>query len=807
MVPQSMQQIIAKQINKSQCVCPAHVKTKLLPRSKNPKSTTVMLGGQRTSEKASYVTFNGDITPRAKQQLSATEIIKRAEKLDYYLQLAYGYAKQIEEMSPIATVSMPLVQQAWEGRGYQLPYRTSPEFTDMRYTAVRTKDPINFTNDGYELRVKEYGKTVKVFVAVTMYNEPASQLESTLQGLAKGIAYMCEQQGYDYWQHVAITVVADGRTKVNPSTLAYLQKLGGFDKQIMNEISSGMSTKVHLFESTIQLPTEVEGLFYPPVQLIFALKESNYGKLHSHLWFFNGFCEQVDPKYTVLVDVGTIPGETSVYRLIRSMERNPQIGGVAGEIAVEKPQFLNPVIAAQHFEYKVANIMDASLQSVFGFIGVLPGAFSAYRYDAIRASNCEGPLVEYFKSLTASKKELGLFVGNMYLAEDRILCFEILARKGCKWTMHYVKDAIATTDVPETLVDLIKQRRRWLNGSFFAGLFAIWNFGRVWRNTAHSIPRKCAFTIQFCYLAIQNVLNWFLLSNLFLTFYYILSLALFYRSPILLRVILTVYFVLVGSLIVFALGNKPGHRTAGFYRISSYVMGTIMLWVTAISLYALSGQVSYLDIRPDLPSCSVANWELPAGAMASIGLIFLSAFSHGEFTILASTVQYYFMLPTFVNILGIYAYSNLHDLSWGTKGIDSTGHFGGASGGTSIKQLVAIQLNTANMDISLEADKQKQSVAAEHEDVDSSFRVFRSALLLAWLLSNGAWLYFATSSISCSCYLKYLSYTVAVFNIIRFLGAIIFLGFRITRGVVECVERLAYLSSPDCLPRYRAERY
>ena len=27
----------------------------------------------------------------------------------------------------------------------------------------------------------------------------------------------------------------------------------------------------------------------------------------------------------------------------------------------------------------------------------------------------------------------------MYLAEDRILCFELIARKGCNWTMHYCK--------------------------------------------------------------------------------------------------------------------------------------------------------------------------------------------------------------------------------------------------------------------------------------------------------------------------------------------------------------------------------
>src|SRR5690606_24696138 len=97
----------------------------------------------------------------------------------------------------------------------------------------------------------------------------------------------------------------------------------------------------------------------------------------------------------------------------------------------------NWVKLAQHFEYKVSNFLDKAHESAFGYISVLPGAFSAYRYASIQGS----PLQKYFAPLTTDVDELGPFKGNMYLAEDRILCIEILAKKNSNLVMSYVKDA------------------------------------------------------------------------------------------------------------------------------------------------------------------------------------------------------------------------------------------------------------------------------------------------------------------------------------------------------------------------------
>ncbi|DAZ97368.1 TPA: hypothetical protein N0F65_003391 [Lagenidium giganteum] len=716
--------------------------------------------------------------PMLKQGIKekASEVVKRAEELDDWYKSVQENAR-LESLPPqlkIQKTDVPRVQEAWRGR--LPPYNKQNEFTHMRYTAVTTKDPYKFTNDGFQLRVEELGRKIRVFITITMYNEEGSELKGTLTGIAKNLEYMAKEWGEHSWENVAVAIVSDGRTKASATCLEYLTDLGAFDEEIMTVTSAGVDVQMHLFESTVQLVRNDNfEAYYPPIQIIYALKENNGGKLNSHLWFFNAFAEQLIPTYTVLVDVGTIPGPSSIYRLIRSMDRNPQIGGVAGEIAVDHPNYFNPVIAAQHFEYKISNIMDKSLESVFGFISVLPGAFSAYRYEAIRAEKGAGPLPEYFKSLTTSTKELGPFKGNMYLAEDRILCFELLARPGRNWTMHYVKDAIACTDVPETLVDLIKQRRRWLNGSFFAGLFAISNFGRVWKDSGHSFPRKVVLTFQFLYLLCQNVLSWFLLSNLFLTFYYVLTLALYTRARPLLTAILGIYLAIIGGIIIFALGNRPEKRTAAFYSFSFIFYGLVMVAVTGISVYGLTANFDVTDPRPELHTCKVSQFELVGGTVTALGLIFASAFLHGEFSVLLSTIQYFFMLPTFVNILGIYAYSNLHDLSWGTKGLESGSGHGPAKAGAgagNLKEIVAQQKR-------IEAEKQR--AAREKEDVDNSFRAFRSTLLLFWLVTNAVWLYSMINYVSSSCYLLGISYVVAVFNITRFLGATLFLVFRIVR--------------------------
>lgn len=86
-------------------------------------------------------------------------------------------------------------------------------------------------------------------------------------------------------------------------------------------------------------------------------------------------------------------------------------------------------------------------------------------------------------------------LADMYLAEDRILCFELVAREQRRWVLHYTSNSVAETDTPGTLLELIKQRRRWLNGSLFALVYYLIHCPRFLR-TKHSVLRKIGFVVQ-----------------------------------------------------------------------------------------------------------------------------------------------------------------------------------------------------------------------------------------------------------------------------------------------------------------------
>ena len=240
-------------------------------------------------------------------------------------------------------------------------------------------------------------------------------------------------------------------------------------------------------------------------------------------WLFTAVGRILQPEICVLVDVGTKPGPNSILELWRSFYNKRTLGGACGEIhaMLGKKGLINPIIATQHFEYKISNQLDQTLESHFGYIRVLPGAFCAYRYEAIQGR----PLDLYFHGDPTLTRRLGpkgfdgmnIFEKNMFLAEDRILCFELVSKVGANWKLAYIQAAKAETDVPEQIHELISQRRRWFNGTFAAGVYSLIHFYRILKS-GHNVIRKIFFLIQAVYNLFVLIFNWFNLANAWLTF-------------------------------------------------------------------------------------------------------------------------------------------------------------------------------------------------------------------------------------------------------------------------------------------------
>lgn len=255
--------------------------------------------------------------------------------------------------------------------------------------------------------------SVKLIIGITAYNEDGDELKQTIRAVASNLDDISAKYGIGTKEILTILIL-DGRQKMSSSMEQYLMNtLGVYDKSVLLSAYRGDPVTCHVFEKTVELPKySSQASSFQPLSLLIAVKEKNGGKLNSHLWLFQAFCRCLNPKYCCLLDVGTCPKKAAIGRLYYTLEENPQVGGCAGEIRVRDPRLLQVLESSQHFDYKVSHLLDKTMESVFGYISVLPGAFCIFRWEAIQGQ----PLIRYFRLEEQSIDKVGPFLANMYLA-------------------------------------------------------------------------------------------------------------------------------------------------------------------------------------------------------------------------------------------------------------------------------------------------------------------------------------------------------------------------------------------------------
>ncbi|KAG9245244.1 class 2 chitin synthase [Calycina marina] len=699
-----------------------------------------------------------------------------------------------------------------------LPRRDEVEFTHMRYTAV-TCDPDDFVSKGYKLRqnIGVTARDTELFICVTMFNEDEINFTRTIHAVMKNVAHFCSRSksrtwGEHGWQKIVVCIVSDGRLKIHPRTLDALAAMGVYQDGIAKNMVNQKEVQAHVYEYTTQVSLDSDLKFkgaekgIVPVQMIFCLKEKNAKKLNSHRWFFNAFGRALTPNICILLDVGTKPGGNSLYHLWKAFDTDSNVAGACGEIKAMKGKYgtglFNPLVASQNFEYKMSNILDKPLESVFGYITVLPGALSAYRYHALQNDHTgHGPLSQYFKGETLHGQNADVFTANMYLAEDRILCWELVAKCDERWLLKYVKSCTGETDVPDTVPEFVSQRRRWLNGAFFAAVYSLVHFRQIWR-TDHSITRKILLHIEFVYQFINLCFTFFSLANFYLTFYFVAgSLADSTVDPfghgignIIFAILRYVCVLVICTQFILSLGNRP-QSAAKLYMASMVIYAIIMAYTTFACIYIVVRQ-----LKNSADSLTIGNnvfTNLIISTTSTVGLYFLMSFLYLDpWHMFTSSAQYFMLLPSYICTLQVYAFCNTHDVTWGTKGDNVMQTDLGAAVGHGKGSTVELEMPSEQLDIDSGYDEALRNLrdrievapptVSEAQQQEDYYKNVRTYMVLCWMIAN-AILGMAVSesysgtSVGNNFYLKFILWSVAIVAFFRAIGSSTF-------GLINCVQ-------------------
>ncbi|KXX78641.1 Chitin synthase 2 [Madurella mycetomatis] len=708
-----------------------------------------------------------------------------------------------------------------------LPRRDEIEFTHMRYTAV-TCDPDDFVERGYKLR-QNIGRTAReteLFICITMYNEDEYGFTRTMHAVMKNISHFCSRNksrtwGENGWQKIVVCVVSDGREKIHPRTLDALAAMGVYQHGIAKNYVNQKAVQAHVYEYTTQVSLDSDLKFkgaekgIVPCQMIFCLKEKNQKKLNSHRWCFNAFGKALNPNVCILLDVGTRPANTALYHLWKAFDTDSNVAGACGEIKAMKGKLgvnlLNPLVASQNFEYKMSNILDKPLESVFGYITVLPGALSAYRYHALQNDETgHGPLSQYFKGETLHGQHADVFTANMYLAEDRILCWELVAKRGERWVLKYVKGCAGETDVPDTVPEFVSQRRRWLNGAFFAAVYSLVHFRQIWQ-TDHTVARKILLHIEFFYQFVQLLFTYFSLANFYLTFYFIAGgLADPHVDPFGGRAALYIFTILryvcvllISTQFILSLGNRP-QGAKKMYLASMIIYAVIMAYTSFACVYIVIRQLSQQD-NPEMQLGTNVFTNLIVSTVSTIGLYFLMSFLYLDpWHMFTSVIQYFILLPSYICTLQIYAFCNTHDVTWGTKGDNvMKTDLGGAIGKGST---VELEMPSEQLDIDSGYDEALRNLRdrvevtpegiSEEQMQQDYYKSVRTYMVVTWLIANATLAMavseaYGGSSIGDNFYLRFILWSVASLAVFRALGSTAFAVINLVNMVVEGKVRMS----------------
>lgn len=348
----------------------------------------------------------------------------------------------------------------------------------------------------------------------------------------------------------------------------------------------------------------------------------------------------------------------------------------------------------------------------------------------------------------------------------------------------------------------MSQRRRWLNGAFFAAVYSLVHFKQIW-STDHTLTRKILLHIEFVYQFINLLFTYFSLANFYLTFYFVAgSLAdptvdpfgknfgkyIFYF----LRYVCT---LLICTQFILSMGNRP-QGAKKLYMSSMIIYGIIMAYTTFAAIFIV---VRTFKTGTDIHFGNTVFTNLIVSTASTIGLYFLTSFMYLDpWHMFTSSAQYFALLPSYICTLQVYAFCNTHDVTWGTKGDNIVHKDLGVAMGKGGK--VELDMPSEQLDIDSCYDEALRNLRdrlevvtpppSEHTIQEDYYRAVRTYMVLVWMICNAILAMtiseaYASTSVGDNFYLKFILWSVAAVALFRAIGSTTFAVTNLVHKVVE----------------------
>jgi len=359
------------------------------------------------------------------------------------------------------------------------------------------------------------------------------------------------------------------------------------------------------------------------------------------------------------------------------------------------------------------------------------------------------------------------------------------------------------------------------------------------------------FHIQLLYNTFTVFLSWFMLASYWLTTTVIMDLvgqpvaasattAEHHgwpfgdtATPIINTILKYLYLAFLLTQFILALGNRPkGSKIT--YLISFVVFGVINAYLIVLSMYLAVRGIRGATVETtsaDEFFASFFGGSANSGGiiiialLATFGLYFVASFMYLDpWHMFTSFGQYLLLMSSYINILMVYAFSNWHDVSWGTKGSDKADALPSAQTTKEDGKAAVVEEIDRPQDVidtMFEATVKralkpyKAEAEVEKKTLEDSYKSFRTKLLITWIFTNAILAVAITSdtvdtfgfgvrissfpssshlltfaqnkaSVRTAKFFEILLYATAVLSCVRFIGCAWFLG---RTGIMCCFIR------------------